>query len=66
MKFRIAKYLFKNIFRLYQLEEERFDYSKACDDQKYQLSTLRHRVNDLMNKSGKTKRVGKLSVSKLR
>jgi len=45
------------------LETERYDHDRKITYQKYELSTLRHRVNDLINKSGKNKpRVGKLKI----
>ena len=49
--------------RLHSLETQRVDYEQNISRQKYDLSTLRHRVNDLINKSGKNKpRVGKLRL----
>ena len=51
------------LFRLVSLETERYDYDRKVAYQKYELSTLRHRVNDLINKTGKNKpRVGKLKI----
>lgn len=49
---------------LVHLETERVSYEHKVNDQKYELGTLRHRVNDLINKSGKSKqpRVGKLKI----
>lgn len=54
----------KILLRLVHLETERVNYEHKVNDQKYELGTLRHRVNDLINKSGKSKqpRVGKLKI----
>ncbi|CBY10397.1 unnamed protein product [Oikopleura dioica] len=46
-----------------QLEEDRYDLTIKSDEDKYTLNTLRHRVNDLMIATGKSKqRVGKLKI----
>merc|ERR1719215_1777183 len=46
-----------------QLEEDRYDLTIKSENDKYTLNTLRHRVNDLMIATGKSKqRVGKLKI----